>query len=114
MRNPSRESRSEITHMLFVDDVMLFVEATLTNIQNVLAIIELFCQGSIQRINSSKSSVFSRPGIPRQVSNMLFRINGFQKAFVNFSYLGFPIIKSSQCYDKVAFLVDRAKKKTMS
>lgn len=32
---PFWESGSEITHMLFVDDVMLFAEASPTNIQNV-------------------------------------------------------------------------------
>lgn len=49
----------------FVDDVMLFAETSLANIRDVLGIIELFCQSSRQRINMSKSLIFSSPGIPR-------------------------------------------------
>lgn len=56
-------SGPDITHMLFVDDVMLFAKATPDNIQNVLGIVELFCQRSGQRINVDKSPVFCSPGI---------------------------------------------------
>lgn len=47
-----------ISHMLFVDDLIIFAEASFDNIRNVLSIIELFCQGSGQRINVLKSWVF--------------------------------------------------------
>lgn len=58
-------SASDITHMMFVDDVMLFVEASIPNIQNVLTIIELLCEGSGQRINVDKSIAFIAPGTSR-------------------------------------------------
>lgn len=79
--------------MFFGDNVMLFAEASQANIQNVLSIIELLDQEPRQRINIGKSLIFRSLGIPRQVHNMLLRVNGFQKAIAGFSYMGFLYIK---------------------
>lgn len=67
----------EITHLLFANDTILFVGASVNNIHNVLNIIELFCQGSGQRVNVSKSCVVAPKGLSRGTKNALFRTNNF-------------------------------------
>lgn len=41
-----RNSGVDLTHIFFANDVMLFVEVTVSNVQNTLRVTELFCQGS--------------------------------------------------------------------
>lgn len=73
------ESRFDITHMLFANDVMLFAKASMVSNQNVLIIIELFCKRSKQRINIGKYLIFNSRGIPRQVCNILFKLMGSKR-----------------------------------
>lgn len=100
--------------MLFADDAIVFAEATTSNVHNVLGVVEIFCQGSSQKINVLKSLVFNSPGILRQVANVLFRTNHFQKSSKDFFYLGFHLLKSSCCYGQLEHLVSQAKKKISS
>lgn len=72
--------------MLFTDDTIVFAEASIGNVQNVLIIIELFCQCSRQRINVPKSCVVILKGTQRGVKDILFRTNCFQQAGWDFSY----------------------------
>ena len=47
-----------LSHLCFVDDIILFAKATKNQVKAIQEILELFCRSSGQRINSNKSCIF--------------------------------------------------------
>lgn len=47
-----------ITHQQFVDDIMLFYQATLKEVQNIRDILNTFMEASGTKINNEKSCIF--------------------------------------------------------
>lgn len=44
-------SSNVVSHMTFTDDIVIFGEAFLTNVRNMLTVVDRFCNLSGQRIN---------------------------------------------------------------
>jgi len=57
---PMRAGRygPQISHLLFVDDLLLFAEASIKQAHCVMHCLDLFCQASGQKINSKKTQIF--------------------------------------------------------
>jgi len=50
--------RPQISHLVFVDDLLLFAEASIEQAHCVLHCLDMFCQASGQQINYQKTQVF--------------------------------------------------------
>jgi hypothetical protein len=53
-----------VNHLLFADDSLLFVKASIEGADEVSSVLEVYCQASGQRINKDKSSIFFTKGCP--------------------------------------------------
>lgn len=86
-----------ISHMAFADDIVIFGEATLSNIQFMINLVEYFCHFSGQRINFLKSQVICPANLSPEVTHYLFEIKGFSSANPeDIKYLGFPYLKNGR------------------
>lgn len=56
-----------ISDMSLADDMVIFWEATLQNVQNMLHVIDQFCVASGQRINFAKSQVIVSDKLPKNL-----------------------------------------------
>ena len=56
-----------VNHLLFADDSLLFVKASIEGAEEVSEVLAAYCQASRQRINMDKSSVFFSKGCPEAV-----------------------------------------------
>lgn len=83
-----------ITHVMYVDDIILFSKATLKDAHNINAVLEEYCFWSGQSINKSKSRVFfskhTHPSHCRHIKEIL-QLKNLKE---NVMYLGAPLILS--------------------
>lgn len=54
-----------VSHLLFLDDSLLFVKASTNGANELSSLLENYCNASGQKINLSKSSVFFSKGCPQ-------------------------------------------------
>lgn len=63
--------------MIFVDDIVIFRETSLFNIQYMLKVIEDFWQGSSQQINVAKSQSIRPENLSHEIKLYLFQEKSF-------------------------------------
>lgn len=80
--------------MSFVNDIVIFGEAFMENVQIKLFTIEFFCVLSGQRTNFDKSQVIYPNSLSPELADMLFRQKEFTYNSQDISYLGFPFLKN--------------------
>jgi len=76
-----------LTHQQFVDDIMLFGEPTVREVQHLRRILDLFTEASGLEINEDKSCIFIFNTMD-QVKSHLIRIIGFKRGELPTKYLG--------------------------
>ncbi|XP_026416197.1 uncharacterized protein LOC113311589 [Papaver somniferum] len=85
------KSAPSISHLLFVDDCMVFCKANMTEAQNIMDILKMFGDNSGQLINFNKSGVFfsnnTNPSLIPTISNIM----GVQVLQLDDKYLGSPL-----------------------
>ncbi|KAM6545112.1 hypothetical protein CsatB_025848 [Cannabis sativa] len=96
-----------LTHLLFVDDSILFCMATPSSCEALNSAIHTYSQASGQLINFDKSSILFSPNTQANVRDMF--MHTFQlvdKPFIS-KYLGLPQCFSRAKYQSFAFLKDK-------
>ncbi|XP_050207383.1 uncharacterized protein LOC126656807 [Mercurialis annua] len=63
-----------ISHLLFADDSLLFVQASHFQASNVKRILQVYCQASGQLINFTKSSIFFSRNTPMRLRDVVMNI----------------------------------------
>ncbi|XP_030477324.1 uncharacterized protein LOC115694334 [Syzygium oleosum] len=79
-----------LSHLLFADDAIFFLDGSTQECQNVANIMNQYCQASGQAVNLNKSGIFFSKGCPQQVKNRLaeeLRVPIIEKMG---KYLGIP------------------------
>ncbi|KAL9678129.1 hypothetical protein QQ045_015968 [Rhodiola kirilowii] len=97
----------EVTHLLFADDSIIFLKASLEDAANLRRILALYEEISGQKVNVTKSEIcFSRnvsPELKGRICELLDmrQVNSFSK------YLGLPVAFSNNKTELFKFIVDR-------
>ena len=52
------KSGPKISHLFFADDILIFIETCLDQVQVVKTCLEIFCDASSQKVNAAKTKVF--------------------------------------------------------
>jgi len=76
-----------ITHQQFVDDIMLFCEATIKEVRNMKRILDLFMEASGMEVNKEKSCTFVFNTLD-SIKSHLTRTLGFRQGELPTKYLG--------------------------
>jgi hypothetical protein len=80
-----------LTHLCFVDDLLIFAEASLRSIQTIKAALAEFESLSGLKANPSKSSLFCS-GVPVRVKQLLLDVLKMNLGTLPVRYLGVPLI----------------------
>lgn len=78
----------EVSHLLFADDLLLFYEASIEQMQKVLKVLEAFGDMSGQKLNVQKTSIFFSKNTDRRVQNEICKLAGFKRMENLGRYLG--------------------------
>ncbi|KAL9676110.1 hypothetical protein QQ045_004323 [Rhodiola kirilowii] len=81
----------EITHLLFVDDSMFFLRATVKNAENLKNILEENEALSGQKVNLSKSEIYFGRNVTENDKRIISATRGVRQVESVSKYLGLPI-----------------------
>lgn len=79
-----------ITHLLFADDNIFFTKGHIKNLQALKEVLNIYSEGSGQRINFQKSSVYFGYHCPEQVRHRVKTVLNVHSEAVQTNYLGMP------------------------
>ena len=82
-----------ITHVMYVDDIVLFSKATRMEAKAINECLDMYCKWSGQYINKSKSGIYFSKHTPRQTTRgikQIFHMKGLKDSI----YLGAPMFLS--------------------
>ncbi|XP_075076335.1 uncharacterized protein LOC142162991 [Nicotiana tabacum] len=80
----------DITHMSFVDDLLLFAKGNLSSLVTLYKYFSQFFEALGLQANLGKSSVYFG-GVKQNVKEQILAHMGFEKGSLPFKYLGIPL-----------------------
>lgn len=103
-----------ISHTAFANDIVIFGEAYLQNVQYMIRTIEWFCQASDKQINFVKSQVIFSESLLVEMGHFLFHEKGFLRNEGAITYLGFPFVKNARTITTLHQIKTKMQSKLMS
>lgn len=97
--------------MTFVNDIIIFGEATQSNANNISFVLDLSCHGSGQRVNVEKSIVIILKNVQQLHQGILYDYKILNTPGDDFCYLGFLMLKSLRCSSRLISFVQRIEQK---
>jgi hypothetical protein len=96
-----------ISHLLFADDSILFARSGVRSVDTLQRTLKTYCEGSSQKINLDKSSLFFGARCPTAVKDRVMQKLEVQSEALQETYLGVPteVGRSHVCTFK--FLINR-------
>ncbi|XLU20443.1 hypothetical protein S245_056509 [Arachis hypogaea] len=85
-----------ISHMLFADELLLFVEASTEQIERILNTLKYFCDVSGLKISVAKTSIIFSECTEKELRDAIVRKNGYKKENCIRRYLGTMITNSDK------------------
>lgn len=106
-----RGSSPTLSHMCFVDDLILVAEATHLQVNCIKNILDLFCQSSGQKINLEKSQVYFSENVHSDLASSLSQELGVHITTDLGTYLGVPMLHQWTSKQSFGFVLDKMRKK---
>lgn len=97
----------KISHLCFADDLLLFAEVSLENVEIVSTYLDLFWESSSQRINKNKSRVSYSNNVNWNVICQVSEALGFQRTYDFGKYLGITLDHSHVSRRTYQFALDK-------
>jgi len=101
----------KLSHILFVDDVMLFCEASTEQAKVVMDTLEEFCSASQLRINTLNSKAMCSRMVQGERKREIQDISTIKFVADLGHYLGFPLVKVRVSRDVYNDVVDKVSKR---
>lgn len=100
-----------LSHLLFMDDALLFIEPFAESVHNIKEIISKFCIASGQLLNFDKSLVSFSANMEEEQKEVIFGELGISEMNPNAMYLGLPSFWGRSKAKAYQYLIERAIKK---
>lgn len=99
LKNGNKDPR--VSHLMFVDDFILFGIVTEPQIQVAMIILTKFCDASGQKINWNKSNIMFSGNTPTSIRRLILSKSSLKETSSRGTYLGVPITDFVYLIDKV-------------
>lgn len=81
-----------ISHLLFTDDMLLFVEASMKQMTPIRECLDFFCLHLGQKVNVDKTIILFSKNVEGQLAQSISIESGFSKTSNLGKYLGVPLL----------------------
>ncbi|PKI70142.1 hypothetical protein CRG98_009474 [Punica granatum] len=98
-----------VSNIMFADDLLLFAEASLEQIQRIMEALQLFCGASGQRISAEKTMMFFSKNENESLRHQIYSCCSFTVTDDLGKYLGVPLIHGRVTRQTHYRIVDRVK-----
>ncbi|PKU65728.1 Putative ribonuclease H protein [Dendrobium catenatum] len=102
-----------ISHLLYADDVMVFVEAKIYNVKVIMEIIKKYCNWTGQKVNIAKSGLLFGKAVNTRMKRKIKNILGY-KEVKEFCYLGSKLVLRRPYRSDYQFIINNVMKKLNS
>lgn len=82
----------KLSHVCFADDLILFAEASVSQIRVIRGVLERFCIASGQKVSLDKSKIFFSKNVSRELGGQISEESGIKSTMDLGKYLGMPIL----------------------
>lgn len=106
-------SAVNLTHLCFVDDILVFTDAYVQSLEGVLQVMNQFAGFSGLHINAAKSSIFTSGGCGPEIGTAAAE-NGIGMGTLPIRYLGLPLTTKSLTKQDYEPLIDKVRKRLLS
>lgn len=86
-------SKSQVSHLAFVDDVIIFTNGVKSTLQKILTFLQEYEAIFGQRINQQKSCFITHKVVANSKRQIITQTTGFSHKYLPITYLGAPIYK---------------------
>lgn len=101
-------SSSKLTHLCFADDILMFIDGSLSSVQNVLQVLREFELRSGLAVSVQKSSFFAS-GLSQQELDTIKASTGMPHASLPVRYLGVPLTTKKLSIHDCEVLIQQVK-----
>ncbi|XP_074305458.1 uncharacterized protein LOC141640644 [Silene latifolia] len=102
-----------ISHLLFADDSIFFMEAKLKYCRALKSILTAYCQASGQCINTDKSAISFSPNCTLRVTRSCMKVFGVSGKKEMGKYLGLPTDFGATKKEVFALIIDKVRKRIL-
>lgn len=106
-----RGESPKLSHMCFVDDLILVAEASQNQVNCINSILQALCDKSGQKVNFHKSQVFFSANVNDDLASSLSQALGVNITNDLGKYLGVPMLHQRVSKHPFSFILDKLKKK---
>lgn len=82
----------KLSHICFADDLILFAEASVSQVRVIRTVLEKFCRASGQKVSLEKSKIFFSKNVSRELGKQISDESGIKSTKDLGKYLGMPIL----------------------
>ena len=102
----ARKNGPLILHLMFVDDLILFGEASQSHIGVIMNCLNEFCQTFGKKVNQAKTSMFFSQNVKLDLRNRIAARCGFSPTADLGMYLGIPLVQKRVNKNIFSFIVN--------
>lgn len=99
----------KISHLFFANDLVLFGESSLSQMEIILKCHDKFCLASWAKARKAKTKLFCSTNTKSQLAVELSRLSGFDKVDSLEKYLGVQLFHGWIAKDDYSYVVEKAK-----
>ena len=82
-----------LSHICFADDLILFAEASVSQVRVIRKVLENFCEASGQKVSLDKSVIFFSENVHRDLATLISNESGIKGTKELGKYLGMPVLQ---------------------
>ncbi|KAG7599606.1 Endonuclease/exonuclease/phosphatase superfamily [Arabidopsis suecica] len=97
----------KLSHICFADDLILFAEASVTQIRVIRKVLEKFCKASGQKVSLEKSKIFFSNNVHRDLAKLISDESGIKSTKDLGKYLGMPVLQKRINKDTYGELLEK-------
>lgn len=103
-----------ISHLFFVDDLFIFGEASIRQMEVVVSCLNLFCDASSDKVSKEKMRLFVSKNVHHSRVQKLCHFSRFQRSSELGKYLGVPLLYHRQSASTYAYIPENTQKRMSS